>query len=661
MGAPTWPPTPEDADRATLEEYGDYAAAVLAAKNAETDDEAERALLAPFLFGAPRRVLDGEEVGTPLSAVARSLSGWLTMLSGLPTALAHADPPATDKRRILLPRALPGPPSPGEDALIYRVMALMQLGLRTFGLLDSRALLAEIHADWVLRSCFHALAGRAIKARWIAAWPGLEADFLAIRLLDRARGLRVNHTVVPRAGLPAAFAALLDGLYEVDRADVDVTRGHPLALSAARAAVLAIDALPEERLTHGPSLLAALTGQAHALRAALRGARMGAPPLPWWLGILRPEWILDDLARDRRAEDAWKEGPAPLRLLRDLHQRHGEGRATRSRLAGALRSALGRPDPGEAPAPGPAPLSFAPEEAQPDEEGRSYDEWDEATQSFRFAHTRVLEVDAPGGDRDAHRRMCEALDGPIRDVRRRFEALKIEERWQHGREDGPELDIGRLVAAVVDMRAGWSPSRPDWYARYVRQRRDLVVLVLVDLSGSTHGGTLHREQEALVVLSEGLRVLGVPHGFYGFSNDGPQRCMIQRIKAFDDAYDEPTTRRLAGLRAGGATRLGAFLRHAGWMLARRPQSGKLLLLVSDGQPEDRDGYRGREGVADSAVAAAELRRAGVALHCTSLDARATGDREDYLRRIFGPGRYLVLERAEELPVRLPEVLRGLLA
>ena len=656
MGAPTWPPTPEEADRATLEEYGDYAAAVLAASKAENDEEAERALLAPFLFGTPRKLADGREVGTRLSEVGRSLSGWLTMLSGLPTSLAHADPPATDKRRILLPRALPGPASPGEDALIYRVMALMQLGLRCFGVLDSRPLLAEIHSDWVYRSCLHLLAGRAIKARWIALWPGLEADFVAIRLLDRARGLRVNHAVAPRQGLPVAFAALLDGLYETDRVYHDVTRGSEAALIAAQRAVAAIDALPEARLLHNPSLLVALTGAATALRVALKEARLGAPPLPWWLGILRPEWILDDLARDRRAEDAWMEGPAPLRLLRDLSQRHGEARSARAKLAGALRSALSRPE-----VPSPALTEqFSAEAAVHDEEGHVYDEWHDETASFRAGHTRVLEQDAPAGDRAAYQRFSEALDGPIREVRRRFEALKVEERWSHGHEDGPELDIGRLVAAVVDMQAGWSPSRPDWYARYVRQRRDLVVLVLVDLSGSTHGGTLYREQEALVVLSEGLRVLGLPHAFHGFSNDGPQRCVMQRIKAFDDPYDEVTQRRLAGLRAGGATRLGAFLRHAGWMLSRRPQSKKLLLLVSDGQPEDRDGYRGMQGVADSAVAAAELRRAGVVLHCTSLDARASGDREDYLRRIFGPGRYLVLERAEELPSRLPEVLRGLL-
>ena len=34
--------------------------------------------------------------------------------------------------------------------------------------------------------------------------------------------------------------------------------------------------------------------------------------------------------------------------------------------------------------------------------------------------------------------------------------------------------------------------------------------------------------------------------------------------------------------------------------------------------------------------------------------------EDYLRRIFGPKAYLVLDRVDDLPARLPEVFRTLI-
>lgn len=657
MGAPTWPPTPEEGDRATLDEYGDYAAAVIAAREADSDEEAERALLAPFLFGSPRRLLaDGTELGTPLSTLGRSLTGWMRMLSGLELGLAHADPPATDTRAIFLPRAMPAPAEPAEDALIYRVMGLMQLGLVRFGLLANRGLLAELHQDWVLRNTWHLLAARVIARRWSLLWPGLKADLAAVRLLSKATALRVNHTAVPRAGLPEPFAVLLDGLTETDRVYHDVTRGFSVASEAARQATARIDGLSDAAVLDDRALPLTLLGQASQLRLRLKEARLGAPPLPLLIGILRPEWILDNLARDIKAEEAWKEGPAPLALLRELSRKRAESAAVRSKVTGALRAALGRPE--APPPPSAALLHSEARPTSPDEEGQPYDEWDESTQSFRFAAVRVQEVDAPSGDREAWGRLALAQEGTIREVRRRFSALKIEERWEHGQEDGPELDLDRAIAATVDLAAGWSPQRVDWHARFVRQRRDLAVLVMVDLSGSVHGGTLYREQEAIVVLAEGLRTLELPHAFYGFSNDGPQQCRVQRIKGWEDVYDEATQRRLAGLRAGGATRLGAFLRHAAWTLARRPQSKKLLLLVSDGRPEDRDGYRGKQGLADSVVAAAEARRQGVVLHCTSFASREGA--ESWLQPIFGPGRYLVLERPEDLPARLPDVLAGML-
>lgn len=654
MPAPTWPLGPEEGDAETLAEYGEQAAAIIAAREAETDEEAEAALLAPFLFGRPRRMEEGREQGTTLASQGRALSGWLRMLCGLDLGLGAADPAATDGRNLFLPRSLPAPAQPGEDALIYRVMGLYQLGLVAFGLLE-RGLLRELHEDWVLRCTWQLLAARAIRRRWSLLWPGLRADLSAVCLLERARALAVNHTPVPRRGIPEPFALLLDGVSEEGRASQDVTGGLSEVGSEVRRAVARIAGLPDAWLLDTPRLSSILIGGAHALRHRFREARLGAPPLPRIIGILRPEWILDDLARDRAAEEAWREGPAPLRLLRDLRRKKAEGQEARSRVAGALRAALGKPE-----APGPTMEAPSQEDRPVTDatDGVSYEEWDRATQSYRADAVRVRELDAPLGDRAAWDRLIEAQEGTIRQVRRRFAALKVDERWLHGQEDGPELDLDRAVRAAVDLSAGWSPPKTDWHARYVRQRRDLAVLVLVDLSGSTQGGTLYREQEAVVVLAEGLRALELPHAFYGFSNDGPRDCRFCRIKGWEDAYDEPTRRRLAGLRPGGATRLGAFLRHAAATLARRPESRRLLLLISDGRPEDRDGYRGAQGLDDSAVAAAEARRQGVVLHCTSLAGR--GDADQWLKPIFGPGRYLVLERAEELPARLPEVLAGML-
>jgi hypothetical protein len=644
MGAPTWPPTPEDAHKATLEEYGELARKVL--DGIDDDEEAEQALLARFLFEPPKRQLvAGEENGTPLDDLAGPLQAWLRMVAaseagGAPFSLAYSDPPSTDREDVFLPRAVPAPAQAGADALLYRCMGLMQVGLARFGFLQSRALLAEMHRDWVLRSAYHLLAARCVARRWSARWPGIRVDFEAVPHLDKATAMRVNVMAVPRQGMPAAFLPLYDGLAELGAPG----RGDGSDPGPARRAIAAVDALPDLR---GAPLVCA--GQAQALREAFRRQRLGPPPLPYWIGVIRPEWILHDLRAERAAQDEWKQGPKPLRQLLDAVKRKG------GPLPEALRRTL-RAD-GGAPLPGPDPGATTEVEARPGDDGaRLYDEWDEQKGAYRMAFTRVEELPAHGGPKDSYERIATANQPQIAEVRRRFEALRVEERWVHGQADGTEIDLNRAIAAVADLRAGHSP-RVDWYVRFQRRRQSVSVLTLVDLSGSTQGPILAKEQEAVVIFAEGLRVLGVPHSFAGFSNQGPRQCTWQVLKGWDEAYGDPVFKRMANLRAGGATRMGAFLRHAAWQLGQRKEGRRILLMVSDGRPEDRDDYRGRQGLRDAAMAVHEARRLGIHVHCVSLDHSEQA--EDWLHELFGPGHYLVVDRVDDLPVRLPEVFRAL--
>ena len=89
----------------------------------------------------------------------------------------------------------------------------------------------------------------------------------------------------------------------------------------------------------------------------------------------------------------------------------------------------------------------------------------------------------------------------------------------------------------------------------------------------------------------------------------------------------------------------------------QPQERRILMLLSDGRPEDKGGYRGSYGVKDTAMAVHEAHRQGVHVHCISMDPSEGA--EGYLEEIFGKGRYLLLDDVDHLPVRLPEVFRGL--
>lgn len=691
MGAPTWPPTPEQFYKEQMESEG--LSAVALGLESEEDEEAERALLAHFLYNGPRRLdAEGRAIGTPLNVLTRRLEGWLRLITGRAFTIGFSDPPSTDGANLFLPRAVPAPEEPWQDELLYRMMGLTQLGLVEFGFLQQRSLLGEIYKDWVLRSCYHLLAARWVISRWAADYPGIAKDLAVLVAMEKAGSLRVNVTTVPRDGLPPAFTPLYDGLtINLNWA----AHATDPAAAPARAAVAAVDAAP----TAGAARAVAL-GQAQILRQHYRRLRLGPPPVPYHLGILRPEWMLGDLARaaDHAAENDWRKGQLPLRQLLQAKARQaveGAGVAPapsptpelprpglRDRLRRTARDLLKGTGPELRDLPAYGPLrdearhrAAEPsgerrwqEGARPDEllatddaprpdqdDGREHDEWDYKGGHYRLGETRVLCPEAPGGPLSSYERAATALRKEIKEVRRKFEALRVEERWLGGQRDGPEIDLNRAVLALTDIAGGQQP-REDFYRRFVRRREPLCVLTLVDLSGSTQGHVIHLEQDAVVLFAEGLKTLDIPHAFYGFNGNHPRECNLYRLKGFDEGYTEDVLKRLANLRPAGGSRLGAYIRHATWILQQQRQPRRVLMVLSDGRPEDRGEYRGAYGVKDTAMAVQEAVRAGVYIHCISMDP---GDgAEEYLQDIFAE-RHLLLKDVDSLPRRLPEVFRDL--
>jgi Mg-chelatase subunit ChlD len=647
----------------------------------EDEEEAELALLRRFLFAPPgRQLTSGERHGLPLDRVHKQLRSLLTMLDGRAVDIGYSDPACTDNQRIYLPKAMPAPEEPDADLLLFQAAGLIQLGFSRHGLLSDRRVLGELYRDWVLRSSYHLLATRYTLRRWSREFPGLGERLKQVPLLEKAGRLRVNLTEVPREGLPDAFIPLYDGL-------VVCLNWRPPGPDGAmaREAIRAVDDF------EGPGIAAVLLGQAQRLREHFRRLRLGPPPLPFYVGIIRPEWILSDLARDLAAENEWKKGNKPLRQLIDAMARRGQAPeigpaaapdAPRQGLRARLLAKLsGPPVESNAPAYGklrdeaqtaarevrygaaawstgadPAALVEG-EVPRPDEDGgRAWDEWDDTAGVYRFEATKVFTPEAATGPLGSYERIVGANGPQIKQIRRRFEALRVDERWVTGQPDGSEVDLNRAILAVTDIAAGQTPD-DRIFRRFIRSKQEVAILTMVDLSGSTQGHVIHLEQVAVVLFSEGLRMLNFPHAFYGFGNTHPMDCQLSRIKGFDEPYGEPVYKRLSNLRPNGATRMGAFIRHASWLLAQRPESRRILMIVSDGKPEDRAEYRGRYGIRDTAMAVAEARRLGVHVFCISIDPEEAAER--YLTEIFGAGRFLKLDDMDALPLRLPEVFRDL--
>ncbi|GAB4177523.1 MAG: hypothetical protein Fur0039_20950 [Rhodocyclaceae bacterium] len=288
-------------------------------------------------------------------------------------------------------------------------------------------------------------------------------------------------------------------------------------------------------------------------------------------------------------------------------------------------------------------------------EGPRHDEWDYHRQAYRRGWCHVRELDAKAGDADYVRGVSARYAPLIRQIRRRFEALRGEDRMLGRQPDGEEIDIDALVDALADQRADLQPS-DRMFRRRVRNERSLAAMFMVDMSGSTKGWVNDAEREALILLCEGIEMLGDAYAIYGFSGWTRTRCDIYRVKAFGESYDETVRARIAGIEAMDYTRMGVAIRHLTGLLAGQAARHKLLVTLSDGRPDDfGDEYRGTYGIEDTRRALLEAHGRGVRSYCVTIDRHGA----DYLGHMYGPAGYTVLDEVHKLPGRLAEIYRRL--
>lgn len=278
-------------------------------------------------------------------------------------------------------------------------------------------------------------------------------------------------------------------------------------------------------------------------------------------------------------------------------------------------------------------------------------EWDYRSQQLKKDVCR-LQILLP---RDAHpTALPPRLQTTARQLRRRFEALLPQRQWRSGQTDGSELDLDSYIQHLVDRRLGQSDI-PAVYRDPSQKVRDLSCLLLADFSMSTdtwvnqQGRVVDIIQDALLLFAESLSVTRDRFALYGFSSLNRQKVRLYRLKQFAERYTDTTRGRILTMRPGYYTRMGAAIRYSSQLLEREHTQQKLLLLLTDGKPNDLDIYEGRYGLEDTRMALHEARKRGIKAFCVTIDDKA----EDYLPRLFGQNNWVLVRNAAELPRKLP--------
>jgi hypothetical protein len=304
--------------------------------------------------------------------------------------------------------------------------------------------------------------------------------------------------------------------------------------------------------------------------------------------------------------------------------------------------------------------------ASPDESPETdpvswYPEWDEALADYLPQHVRVRErtvaADGTGFYADVLRRH-RAL---VAQTRRVFERLRPESLKRLGQwVDGDEFDTRKLIDLAVDRRTGEVPSERI-YTKRVKARREVAALLLVDISRSTANSVpgsgaavLDVEKEAIVILCEALVALGDGFAVAGFSGSGRLGVDYFRIKGFEEPLSDEVKGRIGAVQPQRNTRMGAAIRHAGRELEETPARVRLLMVLSDGFPNDAD-YRRQYAVADTRKAVSELNARQIRFHALTVNLPA----DPRLDELYGKARHHVISEVAELPGRLLRVYSAL--
>jgi len=240
-------------------------------------------------------------------------------------------------------------------------------------------------------------------------------------------------------------------------------------------------------------------------------------------------------------------------------------------------------------------------------------------------------------------------------LHKQFEVLKPSRIWYRGQQQGSEVDLDAYIDFVTEQKRNHIIAERGMYREFRGGIRDMACLLLADLSLSTDSWVNDQSRvidvirDSLLLFAEALSACGDKFAMYGFSSRYRDCNRFHTLKTFNEPHTTVSRGRINAIKPGFYTRMGVAIRHASTILSKQASSQRLLLLLTDGKPNDLDLYDGRYGIEDTHMAFIEARRKGLHVFCVTIDEKAG----DYLPHMFGTDNYVVIRKPAELPRELP--------
>ena len=293
------------------------------------------------------------------------------------------------------------------------------------------------------------------------------------------------------------------------------------------------------------------------------------------------------------------------------------------------------------------------------DKGVPYPEWDYRESRYKRNWTWVQEKRLSESNMAETSRLMKQYSNALKRLKKAIQSQKPTRMAPQLRQlDGDDMDLNAVVSYVAEKVAGRSP-KADIYKRREMRQREIAVTLLADMSTSIMqhlpegGGRLvDRVRAGVLLFAESMEEVGDSYSIAGFCSKYRDNVSYYTIKDFEEPLSPDIRSTIGGMSGRLATRMGAAIRHATAHFQGIESRRRLLLILSDGRPEDYDDGGDRRYLhEDTRMAVKEAVAKGVHPFCITVDTMAN----QYLPQIFGQGHYLVLDHINSLPNKLPEI------
>lgn len=245
----------------------------------------------------------------------------------------------------------------------------------------------------------------------------------------------------------------------------------------------------------------------------------------------------------------------------------------------------------------------------------------------------------------------DAICNPLVNISRQLQKSLIKQ-FKDNRRGGKQT--GLIMGRRLDAHALCRNDGKVFYKNNLpNEIPELAVGLLLDESGSMSScDRCTYARAAAIILHDFCESLEIPVMVYGHSTDyydGHDSVELYSYAEFD-GFDNDDKYRLMDIGARGSNRDGAALRYVADNLSKQPETVKLLILVSDGQPADT-GYYGTAAEEDLRGIKQEYQRKGIIFV-----AAAIGDDKQNIERIYGDS-FLDITDLNQLPTKLAGVVK----